>query len=196
MEDKTVRITPRERQIVNLLLQGCDNREIAKELNMARRTVKAHFNRLFLRFGITDGIKRVKLAILFYRRQACQKSNSMGTVSLLSVNTESPRLLLRPEEQGSGKCDRNHGTRDKELHEGDLRQARALELRGTGALVRNEAQSRTCFIALMNSYEFGGVVRAPARNQGCQHEPITERSMCAAENAHPLFHRNPDTDKA
>ena len=85
---------------------------------------------------------------------------------------------------------------DKELHEGDLRQARALELRGTGALIRNEAQSRTCFIALMNSYEFGGVVRAPARNQGCQHEPITERSMGAAANAHPLFHRNPDTDKA
>jgi DNA-binding NarL/FixJ family response regulator len=95
MEDKTVRLSPRERQIVGLLLQGCDNNEIAKELNMAKRTVKAHFNRLFLRFGITDGIKRVKLAILLYRRQACQKSNSMGTVSLMSVNTESSRSLLR-----------------------------------------------------------------------------------------------------
>lgn len=95
MEDKTVRLTPRERQIVNLLLQGCDNNEIAKELNMARRTVKAHFNRLFLRFGITDGIKRVKLAILLHRRQACQKNNSMETVPSLSVNTESSRLLLR-----------------------------------------------------------------------------------------------------
>jgi DNA-binding NarL/FixJ family response regulator len=95
MEDKTVRLSPRERQIVGLLLEGCDNNEIAKELNMAKRTVKAHFNRLFLRFGITDGIKRVKLAILLYRRQACQKSNSMGTVSLMSVNTESSRSLLR-----------------------------------------------------------------------------------------------------
>ena len=172
MEDKTVRITPRERQIVNLLLQGCDNREIAKELNMARRTVKAHFNRLFLRFGITDGIKRVKLAILFYRRQACQKSNSMGTVSLLSVNTESPRLLLRPEEQGSGKCDRNHGTRDKELHEGDLRQARALELRGTGALVRIETQSRSCFTAMINSDEFGRPCMRLLLIRSRQHEPI------------------------
>jgi DNA-binding NarL/FixJ family response regulator len=94
MEDKTVRLGPRERQIVDLLLQGCDNSEIAKELNIARRTVKAHFNRLFLRFGITGGIKRVKLAILLYRRQACQKSNSMGTVSPMDVNTESSRLLL------------------------------------------------------------------------------------------------------
>ena len=93
MEDKTIRLGPRERQIVDLLLRGCDNSEIAKELNMARQTVKAHFNRLFLRFGITDGIKRVKLAILLFRRQACQKSNSMETVSPVSVNTESSRLL-------------------------------------------------------------------------------------------------------
>ena len=95
MEDKTVRLTPRERQIVDLLLQGCDNNEIAKELSMAKRTVKAHFNRLFLRFGITGGIKRVKLAILVYRRQACQKSNSMENVPPMNVNTESSRLLLR-----------------------------------------------------------------------------------------------------
>ncbi|MBZ5614069.1 MAG: helix-turn-helix transcriptional regulator [Acidobacteriia bacterium] len=52
-----------------MLLQGCDNSEIAKDLNIAERTVKAHLNRLFLRFGIKGGIKRVKLATLFYRRQ-------------------------------------------------------------------------------------------------------------------------------
>ena len=89
MKEQTVRLGPREQQIVHLLLQGCDNAEIATQLNMARRTVKAHFNRLFLRFGIAGGIKRVKLAILLYRRQACQKSNYMGTVSPMSVNTAS-----------------------------------------------------------------------------------------------------------
>ena len=62
-------VGPRERQIIELLLQGCDNSEIARDLHIAERTVKAHFNRLFLRFGITGGIKRVKLATLFYRRQ-------------------------------------------------------------------------------------------------------------------------------
>ena len=61
MKEQTVRLGPREQQIVELLLQGCDNAEIASQLKMARRTVKAHFNRLFLRFGITGGIKRVKL---------------------------------------------------------------------------------------------------------------------------------------
>src|SRR6266852_2990104 len=69
MEERFSQVGPRERQIINLLLQGCDNSEIAKDLNIAERTVKAHFNRLFLRFGIKGGIKRVKLATLLHRRQ-------------------------------------------------------------------------------------------------------------------------------
>ena len=77
MKERTVRLGPRETQITELLLQGCDNTEIAKQLKMARRTVKAHFNRLFLRFGITGGIKRVKLATLLYRRQLCSETSGM-----------------------------------------------------------------------------------------------------------------------
>jgi DNA-binding NarL/FixJ family response regulator len=69
MEENFSQVSPRERQIVDLLLQGCDNAEIARDLNMAERTVKAYFNRLFVRFGIKGGIKRVKLATLLYRRQ-------------------------------------------------------------------------------------------------------------------------------
>src|SRR5271154_3205659 len=69
MEEKFSQVGPRERQIIDLLLQGCDNSEIARDLHIAERTVKAHFNRLFLRFGIKGGIKRVKLATLLYRRQ-------------------------------------------------------------------------------------------------------------------------------
>jgi len=71
MEENFDQVGPRERQIIDLLLQGCDNSEIARDLNIAERTVKAHFNRLFLRFGIKGGIKRVKLATLLYRRQLC-----------------------------------------------------------------------------------------------------------------------------
>jgi DNA-binding NarL/FixJ family response regulator len=69
MEEMFDQVGPRDRQVINLLLQGCDNSEIARDLNIAERTVKAHFNRLFLRFGIKGGIKRVKLATLLYRRQ-------------------------------------------------------------------------------------------------------------------------------
>ena len=69
MEEQFEAVGPRERQIIDLLLQGCDNSEIARDLHIAERTVKAHFNRLFMRFGIKGGIKRVKLATLLYRRQ-------------------------------------------------------------------------------------------------------------------------------
>ncbi|MGZ5529272.1 MAG: response regulator transcription factor [Limisphaerales bacterium] len=93
MKEQTVRLGPREQQIVELLLQGCDNAEIASQLKMARRTVKAHFNRLFLRFGISGGIKRVKLATLLYRRQACLQLDVMGPVSPVTVNTESSSSL-------------------------------------------------------------------------------------------------------
>jgi DNA-binding NarL/FixJ family response regulator len=93
MKDQTVRLGPREQQIVELLLQGCDNAEIASQLNMARRTVKAHFNRLFLRFGITGGIKRVKLATLLYRRQACLQMGGMEPASRANVNRESSNWL-------------------------------------------------------------------------------------------------------
>jgi DNA-binding NarL/FixJ family response regulator len=89
MSQQSVRLGPREKEIVELLLQGCDNAEIAKQLKMARRTVKAHFNRLFLRFGITDGIKRVKLATLLYRRQACSPTNVMETAHQANESTVS-----------------------------------------------------------------------------------------------------------
>jgi DNA-binding NarL/FixJ family response regulator len=93
MNEPTYRLGPREQQIVELLLQGCDNAEIATELNMARRTVKAHFNRLFLRFGINGGIKRVKLATLLYRRQACLQMGVMALGSPVNVNSESSNSL-------------------------------------------------------------------------------------------------------
>lgn len=93
MEKSFGRLSPREHQIVDLLLQGCDNREIARQLKMKNRTVKAHFSRLFLRFGIQRGIKRVKLATLLYRSQQCRPVNSTGNAFLIDENAESRNLL-------------------------------------------------------------------------------------------------------
>lgn len=95
MTEQSVRLGPREQQIVELLLQGCDNAEIASQLKMARRTVKAHFNRLFLRFGINGGIKRVKLATLLYRRQLCLQTNVMEAARPVSEKTGSSSLSPR-----------------------------------------------------------------------------------------------------
>jgi Bacterial regulatory proteins, luxR family len=95
MEDRPVRLGPREKQIVELLLQGCDNTEIARQLKMARRTVKAHFNRLFMRFGITGGIKRVKLATILFRRQQWSERNISESVRPTSESSESLSSSLK-----------------------------------------------------------------------------------------------------
>jgi DNA-binding NarL/FixJ family response regulator len=81
VKEQDVRLGPREQQVVELLLQGCDNAEIASQLKIARRTVKMHLNRMFLRFGISSGIKRVKLATLLYRRQSCLQLDGARPVS-------------------------------------------------------------------------------------------------------------------
>jgi DNA-binding NarL/FixJ family response regulator len=89
MSERPIHLRPREQQIVELLLQGCDNDEFARQLNIARRTVKAHFHRLFLRFGITSGIKRVKLATLLYRGQLGLEANVTESELLVSERPES-----------------------------------------------------------------------------------------------------------
>jgi DNA-binding NarL/FixJ family response regulator len=57
-----VKVTPREQQVLNLLVQGFSNKEIGGQLNISLRTVKQHLRMLFLRSGIREGDKRVKLA--------------------------------------------------------------------------------------------------------------------------------------
>jgi hypothetical protein len=56
-----VKVTPRNQQVLNLLVQGCSNKEIGGQLNISPHTVKQHLRTLFLRAGIFDGPKRVKL---------------------------------------------------------------------------------------------------------------------------------------
>jgi DNA-binding NarL/FixJ family response regulator len=68
MREHSIRLGPREEQVVELLLRGYANADIALELKMARRTVKAHLSKLYLRFKITGGVRRVKLAIILHRR--------------------------------------------------------------------------------------------------------------------------------
>src|SRR5208337_2421479 len=67
-----VKVTPRDQQVLNLLVQGCSNKEIAGQLNISPRTVKQHLRTLFLRAGIRDGRKRVKLAIAMFAKEEAQ----------------------------------------------------------------------------------------------------------------------------
>jgi Bacterial regulatory proteins, luxR family len=64
-----VKITPHDQEVLKLLAQGCSNKEIAGTLNINPRTVKQHLRTLFLRAGITDGRKRVKLATAVFVKE-------------------------------------------------------------------------------------------------------------------------------
>ena len=68
-----LRVTPRDQQVLDLLVQGCSNKEIAGQLNISPRTVKQHLRTLFLRAGIRDGRKRVKLAIAMFAKESHQE---------------------------------------------------------------------------------------------------------------------------
>ena len=67
-----IKVTRRDQEVLNLLVQGCSNKEIAGQLNISPRTVKQHLRTLFLRAGIRAGRKRVKLAIAMFSRQEAQ----------------------------------------------------------------------------------------------------------------------------
>ena len=70
-----IKITQRDEQVLKLLVQGCSNKEIASQLNISPRTVKQHLRTLFLRAGITEGRKRVKLATAMFMKEQTESCN-------------------------------------------------------------------------------------------------------------------------
>lgn len=61
------RVPRREIDVLELLIQAYTIADMAKALKLQPRTVKSHLCRLYLRFGIVDGCKNVKLAVRYYR---------------------------------------------------------------------------------------------------------------------------------
>jgi ATP/maltotriose-dependent transcriptional regulator MalT len=64
-----VKVTRRDHDVLQLLVQGCSNKEIAAELRISLRSVKQHLRTLFLRAGIKRGRKRVILATAVFEKE-------------------------------------------------------------------------------------------------------------------------------
>jgi len=64
-----LRLTARHRVLCKLLCRGYEQRDMAKELGIAVRTVKQAFYLMYARNHIKTGCKRVKLAVAFYRQE-------------------------------------------------------------------------------------------------------------------------------
>lgn len=51
-----VKVSRREQEVLDCILQGFSNKEIASRLNVAERTVKFHVSSLLAKFGVTDRV--------------------------------------------------------------------------------------------------------------------------------------------
>jgi DNA-binding NarL/FixJ family response regulator len=58
------RLTPRERQVLNLVVAGCSNKEIAQQFAVSEQTVKHHLTRMFDKAGASN---RLELAMVATR---------------------------------------------------------------------------------------------------------------------------------
>ena len=63
------RISPREREVLHLLAQGCSNQEIAEDLVVTVETVKRHVSSLLSKLGVDN------------RTQAAMRARSLGLLS-------------------------------------------------------------------------------------------------------------------
>jgi DNA-binding NarL/FixJ family response regulator len=68
-----------------LLAQGCSNKEIAGHLNISPRTVQQHLRTLFLRAGMTQGRKRVKLATAMFANEQVESCSPTSPVTAVCI---------------------------------------------------------------------------------------------------------------
>jgi DNA-binding NarL/FixJ family response regulator len=56
-------LSPQQRQIVEAIVSGYSNRDIAKELRVSERTVKYHLTRIFSKFGVSGRMELARYSL-------------------------------------------------------------------------------------------------------------------------------------
>jgi two-component system, NarL family, response regulator LiaR len=62
-DDPLERLTPRERQVLELIGRGFPNKAIARELEVAEKTVKTHVGHVLAKLGVTDRTQAAVIAV-------------------------------------------------------------------------------------------------------------------------------------
>jgi len=62
-ERKTYGLTPRELEVVTCIVEGCSNRDIAKQFTISEETVKRHLSNVFDKTGVSTRLELALFAI-------------------------------------------------------------------------------------------------------------------------------------
>jgi two-component system, NarL family, nitrate/nitrite response regulator NarL len=62
-ERKTYGLTPRELEVVSCIVEGCSNRDIAKQFSISEETVKRHLSNVFDKTGVSTRLELALFAI-------------------------------------------------------------------------------------------------------------------------------------
>jgi len=60
---KTFGLTPREMEVVSCIVEGCSNRDIAKQFGLSEGTVKRHLSNIFDKTGVSTRLELAMFAI-------------------------------------------------------------------------------------------------------------------------------------
>ena len=62
-QQKTYGLTPRELEVVGCIVEGCSNRDIAKQFTLSEETVKRHLSNIFDKTGVSTRLELALFAI-------------------------------------------------------------------------------------------------------------------------------------
>jgi len=62
-ERKTYGLTPRELEVVTCIVEGCSNKDIAKQFSISEETVKRHLSNVFDKTGVSTRLELALFAI-------------------------------------------------------------------------------------------------------------------------------------
>jgi DNA-binding CsgD family transcriptional regulator len=86
------RITPREREVLRLVVGGRGNKAIAEEMRIGEQAVKAHISRLFLKFRVEN---RAGLAVAAMSEELHQRSAAVRDLERLAREERRDALRTR-----------------------------------------------------------------------------------------------------
>ena len=60
---QTHNLTPQQLRIVQEIVNGCSNKDIAQDLSISERTVKYHLTRIFAKLGVSGRMELARFSI-------------------------------------------------------------------------------------------------------------------------------------